>query len=94
MYYQRKELFPLFYNSLPIAGGDGTLEKRMKNTSAHQNVHAKTGTLNGVSNLSGYVTAKNGHLIAFSIMIQNFVEKYSKARNFQNMICELLAEYE
>jgi serine-type D-Ala-D-Ala carboxypeptidase/endopeptidase (penicillin-binding protein 4) len=94
MYYQKQELFSLFYNSLPIAGGDGTLEKRMKNTSAQLNVHAKTGTLNGVSNLSGYVTAKNGHLIAFSIMIQNFVEEYSKARNFQNLICELLAEYE
>ncbi len=50
--------------------------------------------LNGVSNLSGYVTAKNGHLLAFSIMIQNFVEEYSKARNFQNKICELLAEFE
>ena len=94
MYYQRKDLFPLFYNSLPIAGEDGTLEKRMKNTFAQKNVHAKTGTLNGVSNLSGYVTAKNGHLIAFSIMIQNFVEEYSQARNFQNMICELLAEFE
>ena len=94
MYYERKDLFELFFNSLPIAGEDGTLEKRMKNTSAQRNVHAKTGTLNGVSNLSGYVTARNGHLIAFSIMIQNFVHEYSKARNFQNMICELLADYE
>jgi len=93
-YYERKDLFPFFYNSLAIAGVDGTLRNRMKNTSAQNNVHAKTGTLNGVSNLSGYVTAKNSHLLAFSIMIQNFVEDYSKARSFQNKICELLAEYE
>lgn len=93
-YYERKDLFPLFYNSLAVAGIDGTLKNRMKNTSAQNNVHAKTGTLNGVSNLSGYVTAKNGHLLAFSIMIQNFVEEYSKARSFQNKICVLLAEYE
>ena len=93
-YYERKDLFPVFYKSLAIAGVDGTLRNRMKNTSAQNNVHAKTGTLNGVSNLSGYVTAKNGHLLAFSIMIQNFVEEYSKARSFQNQICELLAEYE
>jgi D-alanyl-D-alanine carboxypeptidase/D-alanyl-D-alanine-endopeptidase (penicillin-binding protein 4) len=66
----------------------------MKNTSAEGNVHAKTGTIKGVSNLSGYVTAKNGHLLAFSIMIQNFVEEYSKARKFQDMICELLAEFD
>ncbi len=93
MYYNKKDLFELYYNSLPVAGIDGTLKKRMKNTSAQNNVHAKTGTLNGVSNLSGYVTSKEGHLIAFSILIQNFVKDYSTARDFQNKICELLAEY-
>jgi D-alanyl-D-alanine carboxypeptidase/D-alanyl-D-alanine-endopeptidase (penicillin-binding protein 4) len=65
----------------------------MKNTFAQNNVHAKSGTLNGVSNLSGYVTAKNGHLLAFSIMIQNYVDESSTARSFQNKICELLAEF-
>ena len=94
MYYERKDLFELFYESLPVAGVDGTLKNRMKNISAENNVHAKTGTLNGVSNLSGYVTAENGHLISFSILMQNFVKEYSVARNFQNKICELLAEYE
>ena len=94
MYYQKKELFSLFYNSLAVAGIDGTLRNRMRNTSAQNNVHAKTGTLNGVSNLSGYVSAKNGHLLAFSIMIQNYVDESSKARSIQNKICELLAEYE
>lgn len=94
MYYKKKGLFSLFYNSLAIAGVDGTLRNRMKNTLAQGNVHAKTGTLNGVSNLSGYLTAKNGQLLAFSIMIQNFVEEYSRARSFQNKICELLAEFE
>jgi D-alanyl-D-alanine carboxypeptidase/D-alanyl-D-alanine-endopeptidase (penicillin-binding protein 4) len=94
MYYNQKDLFELYYNSLPNAGIDGTLKNRLKNTSAQNNVHAKTGTLNGVSNLSGYVTAKNGHLLAFSIMIQNFVEEYSFARSFQDKICILLAEFE
>ena len=94
VYYKHKDLFELFYESLAIAGVDGTLKNRMINTSAERNVHAKTGTIKGVSNLSGYVTAKNGHLLAFSIMIQNFVEEYSKARKFQDMICELLAEFD
>ncbi|MEJ2104097.1 MAG: D-alanyl-D-alanine carboxypeptidase/D-alanyl-D-alanine-endopeptidase [Ignavibacteriaceae bacterium] len=93
VYYQRKDLINLFYNSLAIAGVDGKLKKRMKSSVATGNVHAKTGTLKGVSNLSGYVTAKNGHLIAFSIMIQNFVDKYSYARSLQDEICKLLAEY-
>ncbi|MCW8803905.1 MAG: D-alanyl-D-alanine carboxypeptidase/D-alanyl-D-alanine-endopeptidase [Ignavibacteriaceae bacterium] len=94
MYYNQQKLFELFYNSLAVAGVDGTLKNRMKNSPAQNNVHAKTGTLNGVSNLSGYVTAKNGHLLTFSILIQNFVNDYSTARNFQNKICELLADYE
>ena len=94
IYYERKDLFDLFYNSLAIAGVDGTLKNRMRGTLAEGNVHAKTGTIKGVSNLSGYVTSKNGHLLAFSILIQNFVEEYSKARSFQDKICELLAEYE
>jgi D-alanyl-D-alanine carboxypeptidase/D-alanyl-D-alanine-endopeptidase (penicillin-binding protein 4) len=94
MYYRKKDLFSLFYNSLAIAGVDGTLKNRMKNTSAENNVRAKTGTLNGVSNLSGYVISKNGHLLAFSIMIQNYVEESSKAKSIQNKICELLAEFE
>jgi D-alanyl-D-alanine carboxypeptidase/D-alanyl-D-alanine-endopeptidase (penicillin-binding protein 4) len=94
MYYNQKDLFDLFYNSLAVAGVDGTLKKRMKKSVAEANVHAKTGTIKGVSNLSGYVTAMNGHLIAFSIMIQNFVGEYSTARKFQDKICVLLAEYE
>lgn len=94
IYYKRRDLFSLFYKTLPVAGIDGTLKNRMKGTAAENNVRAKTGTLRGVSNLSGYVTAKNGHLIAFSILIQNFKDRYSEARKFQDKICELLAGYE
>lgn len=94
IYYRRKDIFPIYYSSFAVAGIDGTLKNRMKYSSAENNVHAKTGTLNAVSNLSGYVNAKNGHLLAFSIMIQNYVDQSSEARSFQNKICELLAEYE
>ncbi len=90
--YKHSEFYS-YYESLSIAGVDGTLEKRMKNTVAEGNVHAKTGTLAGVSSLSGYVSAKNGNLISFAIMMQNFVEKTSIARSFQDKICELLANY-
>jgi len=90
--YNHSEFIP-YYKSLSIAGVDGTLEERMKNTLAESNVHAKTGTLAGVSCLSGYVFAMNGNLIAFSIMMQNYVDKKSVARSFQDKICELLANY-
>lgn len=94
MYSINPDLFQLYYNSLPVAGIDGTLGKRMNGTNAEGKVHAKTGTLQGVSCLSGYVTGKNDHLIAFSILEQNFVYQTAYARYIQDQICELLSNYE
>ncbi|UCH65352.1 MAG: D-alanyl-D-alanine carboxypeptidase/D-alanyl-D-alanine-endopeptidase [Ignavibacterium sp.] len=85
--------FNRFYNSLAIGGVDGTLEKRMIDTDAEGRVHAKTGTLNGVSTLSGYVTTLNDHLLVFSILMQNFVEKTRVARVLQDEICNILVNY-
>jgi D-alanyl-D-alanine carboxypeptidase/D-alanyl-D-alanine-endopeptidase (penicillin-binding protein 4) len=93
MYYDKPDLFTILYNSFPIAGVDGTLDNRMKNTPAQNNVHAKTGTLSGVCSLSGYVTAKNGHLLAFSMLVQNYVGSSKIGRGFQDRICNILAEY-
>ncbi len=84
--------YGIFKESLPIAGIDGTLANRMKNTTANQRVFAKTGSLTGVSTLSGYVKTRNGHWLAFSIMIQNFVEKTSDVTIYLDKICEILAD--
>ncbi len=93
IYKSEPEVFSRLWETLPIAGIDGTLGKRMTNSSAFNNVRAKTGTLSGVNALSGYVTAANGNQIAFSILIQNHVNMTSKARQFQDEICKILAEY-
>ncbi|MBN1638395.1 MAG: D-alanyl-D-alanine carboxypeptidase/D-alanyl-D-alanine-endopeptidase [Ignavibacteriales bacterium] len=91
-YINYKSLFKVLYESFPIAGIDGTLKSRMKGTEAENNLHAKTGTLSGVSCLSGYLTAANGNQIAFSILIQNFVGSSSTARNIQDEICKILCK--
>ena len=57
--------------TLPIAGVDGTLDARFKNSPLKGKMWAKTGTLNEVNALSGYLTAASGRMIAFSIMINN-----------------------
>ncbi len=93
MYYQKPDLYKILYQSFPIAGKDGTLKNRMIGTSVQNNVHAKTGTLSGVCSLSGYVTASNGHLIAFSMLVQNYVGSSKIGREFQDKICNILAEY-
>ena len=51
----------------------GTLRNRMRNTAAAGNVHAKTGSLTGVSALSGYVTAADGRPLVFSMITNNSV---------------------
>jgi len=88
---QQPKLFTTLYHSMPIAGQDGTLSKRMTHGATYRNVHAKTGTVNGVSSLSGYLTAANGHLLAFSI-ISNGTLRTSQARQLQDRLCQTLTE--
>lgn len=92
-YKEQPELYGHLYESLPIAGVDGTLEHRMRFGETFKNVRAKTGTISGVSNLSGYLTSANNHLIAFSIFIQNYSGSAKRARQIQDEICRILSEY-
>lgn len=88
--YRREELFSPLYEALPVAGVDGTLQYRMRRAGVRGKVHAKTGSVAGVSSLAGYVRAANGHLLAFAVINQN-VLKLSRARAFQDKICEILS---
>lgn len=91
--YNQKNLFDLYYASLPIAGVDGTLSNRMKNTPAQNNVHAKTGSISGVSTLSGYVHTADNEPLAFSIMMQNFIGSDSLYHAAQDSIAALMAGF-
>lgn len=77
--------------SLPIAGVDGTLKKRMKGSFTCGNVKAKTGTLTGIISLAGYCKAANGHDLCFSI-INNGIMHGSNARSFADKVCTLLCQ--
>ncbi len=72
--------------SLPISGFDGTLKSRMTGTEADGNVRAKTGTVTGISSLAGYITAANGHTLAFAIINQG-VSSSAIGRSFQDKVC-------
>ena len=82
-------IFDHLYPALPIAGMDGTLEKRMVNTAAENNVRAKTGTLTGISSLAGYCEAENGHQLCFSIINQG-VMRNADGKAFQDRFCQVL----
>jgi D-alanyl-D-alanine carboxypeptidase/D-alanyl-D-alanine-endopeptidase (penicillin-binding protein 4) len=62
----------LFVSSMPIAGQDGTLARRMKATTAQNNVFAKTGTLRGVRALSGYANTPAHGTVVFSILANDW----------------------
>ncbi|MDX1700371.1 MAG: D-alanyl-D-alanine carboxypeptidase/D-alanyl-D-alanine-endopeptidase, partial [Melioribacteraceae bacterium] len=91
-YFQSPENFEVLNESFPVAGIDGTLENRMRRGRAFNNVRAKTGTLSGVSNLSGYLHSANNHNLAFSIFVQNYSGSSRTARWYQDRICKFLSE--
>lgn len=90
--FSREDFRESFLTSLPIGGWDGTLKKRMKNSSAGNRIHAKTGTLEGVSCLSGYAFTKNNEPLAFSIMMNGYVGSASPYRKLQDDICRILVD--
>lgn len=89
--YNDDDIYRHLLPSLPIAGEDGTLRKRMRGSAAQGNVRAKTGTVEGVSTLSGYLTTATGNLLCFSIMNQG-IRHTSTGRNFQDRVCKALCK--
>ena len=87
--WRNKNISDCLLPTLPIAGVDGTLQGRMKKTKAEGNVHAKTGTLTGISSLAGYCTSPEGHELCFAIINQG-VMRNSDGRDFQDEVCQLL----
>ncbi|MEW6057236.1 MAG: D-alanyl-D-alanine carboxypeptidase/D-alanyl-D-alanine-endopeptidase [Bdellovibrionota bacterium] len=89
--------FDVIWGALPIAGKDGTLVYRMRNTAAHQVLRAKTGTLRGVYNLSGYVPkyGAKGEILEYFpfVILSKTTQKYkAAARSAQDRVGAALAE--
>jgi D-alanyl-D-alanine carboxypeptidase/D-alanyl-D-alanine-endopeptidase (penicillin-binding protein 4) len=92
---QKEPWFPQWYAALPIAGNPdrfvgGTLRSRMAGTPAANNVHAKTGSLTGVTALSGYVTTKDGRKLVFSMLSNNYL---TSPRSVEDAVAVTLASW-
>jgi D-alanyl-D-alanine carboxypeptidase/D-alanyl-D-alanine-endopeptidase (penicillin-binding protein 4) len=70
--YDRFPLAPEYLSSMGIAGKDGTLRYRFEGSEAVGRLRAKTGTLENVCALSGYVQSLNGEKFAFSMMVNDY----------------------
>jgi serine-type D-Ala-D-Ala carboxypeptidase/endopeptidase (penicillin-binding protein 4) len=91
--YEDVNAFDYFYNSLAIAGIDGTIKSRMIGTEAEKNIHAKTGTLNSVTALAGYAVTRDLELLMFYISMNGFGGGASHYRGLQDDICEVLCQF-
>jgi D-alanyl-D-alanine carboxypeptidase/D-alanyl-D-alanine-endopeptidase (penicillin-binding protein 4) len=91
-----KPWFKTWYDALPIAGNadrltGGTLRSRMRGTAAANNVHAKTGSLTGVTALSGYVNSAEGEPLVFSIMLNQYLS--GSPKDIEDKIAVRLAQF-
>jgi D-alanyl-D-alanine carboxypeptidase/D-alanyl-D-alanine-endopeptidase (penicillin-binding protein 4) len=91
-YAQGQPWFTPFYNSLPVAGTDGTLEPLMKNTSAAAHIHAKTGSLEHVRTRSGYADTLGGRRLIFSFLSNNQGGKNHEALDTLDALCVAMVE--
>ena len=88
---RRTDLYTCWYRMFPVAGVSGTITGRMRGSPAQGNLWGKTGTLEGVSSLSGYVTTADGEELAFSILMQHFPARARDYRHVQDRIGAYLA---
>jgi D-alanyl-D-alanine carboxypeptidase/D-alanyl-D-alanine-endopeptidase (penicillin-binding protein 4) len=93
-YAHRSDWSSAFHAALPVEGESGTLKRRSRGSPARGNLHAKTGTTNTVAALGGYVTAKNGEILAFSLIYNGADRGNAKAAMDQvgNAMAEFVRE--
>jgi serine-type D-Ala-D-Ala carboxypeptidase/endopeptidase (penicillin-binding protein 4) len=92
IYAQKQPWFNAYYASLPVAGQDGTLEDRMKNSPAAGRIHAKTGSVEHVRTLSGYADTPSGRRLIFSFLSNNQGGKNHEAADALTGLCVALLE--
>jgi D-alanyl-D-alanine carboxypeptidase/D-alanyl-D-alanine-endopeptidase (penicillin-binding protein 4) len=84
-----------FMATLPIAGkeGEGTMATRMRRTRAEGNAIAKTGSISNVRSLSGYVRTRDGEMLVFSIIANDFVIPAATVNWITDLAVEHLANF-
>jgi D-alanyl-D-alanine carboxypeptidase/D-alanyl-D-alanine-endopeptidase (penicillin-binding protein 4) len=89
---RKQPWFGPYSASLPVAGVDGTLEDRMKNTAAAGRIHAKTGSVEHVRTLSGFAETPGGRRVIFSFLSNNQGGKSHEAADALTGLCVAMLE--
>ncbi len=91
-YAQGQPWFGAYFASLPVAGVDGTLEDRLKNSVAAGRVHAKSGSVEHVRTRSGYADTPQGRRLIFSLLGNNQGAKGREAGEALDQLCVAMIE--
>jgi D-alanyl-D-alanine carboxypeptidase/D-alanyl-D-alanine-endopeptidase (penicillin-binding protein 4) len=91
-YAQGQSWFAPYFDSLPVAGVDGSLQDRMKGTIAEGRVHAKTGSVRHVRTLSGFADTASGRRLIFSFLTNNENGKSHETTDTLNTLCVAMIE--
>jgi serine-type D-Ala-D-Ala carboxypeptidase/endopeptidase (penicillin-binding protein 4) len=89
---QKQPWFAAYFASLPVAGVDGTLNERMKNSVIIGKIHAKTGSVSHVRTLSGYADTPGGRRLIFSFLSNNQGGKNHETHEALDGLCEAMIE--
>lgn len=89
--HHEQQIGPYFRDALSLSGVNGTLQRRFASFDTKATIQAKTGTLNGVSALSGYLTTRNKRELIITIMINHAMQNGAGLKRFENELCYFLA---
>jgi len=92
MFQSSPENFALFRDSLSLAGKDGTLRKRLRSGETAGRIFGKTGTINGVRTLAGFVHAASGRWLAFAFYY-NYAGRLPSPKPRMDRACRLLVRW-
>jgi serine-type D-Ala-D-Ala carboxypeptidase/endopeptidase (penicillin-binding protein 4) len=91
-YAEKQAWFAAYYASLPVAGVDGTLNERMKESAIAGRVHAKTGSVSHVRTLSGFAETPGGRRLIFSFLSNNQEGKNHEVHDALDGLCQAMIE--
>lgn len=75
----RENVFPLFYETIPVVGQTGTVRSLARGTAAAGNIRAKSGSIEGVRAYAGYFTAADGERMSFCVLVNKFTPGQNRA---------------
>lgn len=88
---KKEPWFDDFYNSLPVAGESGSMSSMGKGTPISGKLRAKSGHMERVRSYAGYMQAKNGHWLAFALIVNNYSADNAAIRQKIDELLQALA---